>query len=155
MYYNIFMNKTTVFDFPFVKNDLELFTHLESMNGDTTPHQHTYYEIFYITSKTANHFCNGKTQNLVTGDCFLLRPRDVHHFIRPPQCTHRDILSSGDLMKRCCDFIDDTFFDKINSEPSPRFISLNQNELSFIESFIEKTNLQTISSNNDLRDLKR
>lgn len=43
-------------------------------------HNHDYFEIFIVSSGNANHYINGRSMPISTGDLFLIRPPDVHYY---------------------------------------------------------------------------
>ena len=70
-----------------------LATHLIT-SGDNYHHTHNFIEVFYIIKGSINHLINNTTETLHTGDMYLLRPGDVHCFLREQHnsCVHRDIM---------------------------------------------------------------
>ena len=70
-----------------------LFTHLVD-GDDYGQHSHDFYEFFYITSGTITHKLNNRSMVLSEGDFLFIKPTDLHEFVRPASCTHRDIVFS-------------------------------------------------------------
>lgn len=72
-------------------------------------HCHDYYEIFYITCGKITHICNGIEEQLEKGDAYLLKPEDIHSFIRTKDtvCIHRDIGISKKSMESILQFINE------------------------------------------------
>jgi len=44
----------------------------------TAPHSHDFWEAFLVVGGTGRHVCNGCSHVLTRGDCWLVRPEDVH-----------------------------------------------------------------------------
>jgi AraC-like DNA-binding protein len=44
----------------------------------TTAHDHDFWEAFLVLGGTGRHVCNGCSHALARGDCWLVRPADVH-----------------------------------------------------------------------------
>ncbi len=107
---------------------------------DDVFHRHTFFEIFYITSGEIDHTVNGVTRHLKAGDMFLLRPSDVHCFIRKTAdvCVHRDVLFPIEKFKSVCDFISPEFYTYATAAATPLFARLNQFELSDFEKDLER-----------------
>lgn len=83
-----------------------LVTHLID-SGDYYFHSHTFVEVFYIIEGSIKHVINGTTEILQTGDMYIIRPGDVHCFLRDSKtsCTHRDIMISPSHWNNTLDFI--------------------------------------------------
>lgn len=45
-----------------------------------SPHDHTFYELFWVTQGVGLHLVNGESRRLETGDLVLIRPEDAHAF---------------------------------------------------------------------------
>ncbi len=43
-------------------------------------HDHTFFELFWVTEGVGRHIINGEDRRLETGDLVLIRPQDVHGF---------------------------------------------------------------------------
>ena len=87
---------------------LEVFFALSEQYDDYY-HCHDYFEIFYIACGKITHICNGIEEQLEEGDAFLLKPDDVHSFLRNKDtvCIHRDIGIGKCLMKSILEFAND------------------------------------------------
>lgn len=125
--------------FPSVLSESELFTHLVG-SGDSFLHSHSYFEIVYIVSGTVKHFCNGTTQRLTVGDMFILRPADIHRFIRPAACFHRDVVISSELFRFACDYLDDKLFDEFNSAREVPQTKLAVSDVLHLENVLNRIN---------------
>jgi len=44
------------------------------------PHNHTFFELFWVTEGVGLHIINGESRRLETGDLVLIRPEDAHVF---------------------------------------------------------------------------
>lgn len=128
-------NEAVTYEYPFHQN-VQAFTHLED-SRDTNLHKHNYYEIFYLVSGSSFHQCNDITEKITLGDMFLLRPSDKHRFIRPPNCTHRDIIMPLSFFEECCNNIDSDILSMINNSSKPLKSRITSNEIEFIENMIK------------------
>ena len=112
---------------------------------DDRYHSHLFFEVFYITSKSIEHEVNGEKTLLSVGDIYFLRPGDSHTFLRDKKNTseHRDILLSGALVKRACDYLDDSFYNIFTSSKQPFRFKLAQSEFNVLEDeFTSFSNVQ-------------
>lgn len=59
--------------------------------GDSVLHNHSFFEIFYITEGSILHKLNGKVDLLQKGSLVVLKPEDAHIFLRDENtvCTQR------------------------------------------------------------------
>ncbi len=72
--------------------DKNFSTHATSAD-DEHKHSHEYFEIVYIISSRITHVCGGETTEFRKGMMILLRPGDVHTYVRDlGECSHRDIM---------------------------------------------------------------
>ena len=55
----------------------------EAAHGATDPHSHDFYEFVFIRSGFCLHEVQRKTELLVEGDCFLIRPGVTHRYVGP------------------------------------------------------------------------
>lgn len=54
---------------------------LFSQPNDNPPlHDHTFFELFWVTEGVGRHIINGEERRLEAGDLVLIRPRDAHGF---------------------------------------------------------------------------
>lgn len=85
---------------------LPFASRLNSAN-DEFVHNHSYYELFYISEGSILHEINGTRTGLSIGDAVLIAPGCAHTFrrISGKSCTHRDTMISPDLFAACCAFI--------------------------------------------------
>ncbi|MBE7087178.1 MAG: helix-turn-helix domain-containing protein [Clostridiales bacterium] len=70
-------------------------------------HSHEFYEITYIVSGGILHTHNFNENFAVTGDCFIVKPNEVHFFRKSQGCEHRDILISKSLFNGVAKIIPD------------------------------------------------
>lgn len=103
----------------YLKNSY-VFTQKVASDDDVT-HNHSFFEIMYITNGSISHTVNNQTKIIGEGDMFCLRPKDKHRFNREfgNNCEHRDILISINEFKNACDFLSKTLYNYICSLPLP------------------------------------
>ncbi len=54
---------------------------LFSQPNDNPPlHDHTFFELFWVTEGVGRHIINGESRRVESGDLVLIRPRDAHGF---------------------------------------------------------------------------
>ena len=122
-------------------------------NNDDRYHSHLFFEIFYIVSGSIEHEVNDERSLLSLGDICFLRPGDNHTFHREfgNNCEHRDILLSTELVKRTCDFLDETFLNVLTSSKQPFSFKLSQAEYNTLEAeFTAFSDLQATAIGVDL-----
>ena len=78
------------------------------------------------------------------GDFLILRPTDLHQFLRNDKtvCTHRDILVDGVLFEQLIDFLSPSFLENLKSKDSPFKITLDLEKIQNFESLLNSLNLQ-------------
>ena len=81
-----------------IPDKLEIATQV-IQNASCKPHNHDFYEIFYIISGNMEHSLNGDNRTLSAGDCILLSPNDTHTFSCSIDSMHRDLLISNKLFE--------------------------------------------------------
>ena len=120
---------------------VQLISIITNSDCDNVYHGHNFFEVFYILEGTITHVCNDKKEILNTGDIRLLRPTDKHSFIRKSNtiCSHRDIIITAPLFKKCCDFIDPFFLKEILASSMPLKSTLSPlNIVEFEKEFSKK-----------------
>ena len=134
---------------------LPLVSILTNTDVDKEPHYHDFFEIFYITEGSITHVLNESKETLHSGDILLIRPSDTHCFIRnrDTPCSHRDIIIDKDYLKKCCDFIDPSFFNEIISTIHPPRNILTDIETITLENYFSE--LEFISNNSDTTKFER
>ena len=113
-----------------------------SSDQDVYLHRHEYYEIFYILNGSIGHNCNNLTERLMAGDFFILRPNDVHQFIRNDneKCSHRDILISVELFEQTMNFLNPEFFNRLKKIPTPFKTNIDVNKIKTFENILNSFN---------------
>ena len=98
-------------------------------------HIHEYFEFFYVLEGKIEHFVNGYSEILQTGDIVYLRPQDIHTFKKIPDtyCSHRDIIIPQKLLEKCTEAIDFNLYNTIINSQSPLKAKLSLDELSVLE----------------------
>ena len=108
------------------------YTHLIRV-FDAPPHYHRHYELALILSGKMNHYINGETKQLSTGDLFFIRPGDMHAF-------GESVASGVELMNIAfsCEHFDrfrlymedtDFPFDSLLDAPLPPLVKVNVQEV--------------------------
>ena len=124
--------------------DIGMSTVLTDSN-DSFVHSHNYYEIFYMTSGKIIHCLNSVENELNTGSLILLRPNDVHYFIRKKEhlnAVHRDILVDTSLMQQLCQIIPSAW-QIINEDHAALHITLPPTHISAFEKKFNKFSATT------------
>ena len=103
LYYNSRMKKTSQLKPSYkplylIPDKLEIATQIVQ-NASCRPHNHDFYEIFYMISGNMEHSLNGDNRALSAGDCILLTPNDTHAFFSNSDSMHRDLLISNKLFE--------------------------------------------------------
>ncbi len=109
------------------------FSTLLDNHHNEEEHCHSFFELFYIKSGSVTHVTLNQTETLGLGEACLICPGVSHKFIRGTEtCEQRNVLIRPNLMKKVCDFIDETLFDGICTEKVIRF-KFEDSDLKFIE----------------------
>ena len=122
-----------------------LFTHLVD-GDDYGQHSHDFYEFFYITSGTITHKLNNRSMVLSEGDFLFIKPTDLHEFVRPASCTHRDIVFSTIFFDNLCHFIDPGILSKIKNFDNTQVIKLPAEKMLYLEKLLDKYNFNLLVS---------
>lgn len=98
------------------------------------PHNHTFYELFWVESGRGYYWINGETETLQAGDLVLVRPEDSHSFGAAREGEFMEFVNVEfvpriwtDLQKRC--FRDGTSY-FANRDPRLRRYHLHSSQLS-------------------------
>lgn len=113
-----------------------------SYNNNTSAHNHTFYEIFYVLSGNITHTVNDITSKISVGDCFILPPNAVHKFKCQQQSTQRDIIISTDLFEHVLEL----FSNFEGFSPSSILLShvtLDINELAKLENIFREYSFES------------
>ncbi len=88
-------------------------------------HTHQYWEVTYQVSGESVNRLNGKTIILKTGDCIVMRPKDIHCISSVViGSSHRDFYISNEKMLRILSIFQPTFAEKFLDESEPIIIHL-------------------------------
>ena len=90
-----------------IPDKLEIVTQVIS-NASCKPHNHDFYEIFYVLNGNMQHSLNGDEHLLSNGDCIILSPSDTHTFKTLGDSTHRDLLISCSLFESTLSLVTQT-----------------------------------------------
>ncbi|MGN0906098.1 MAG: AraC family transcriptional regulator [Bullifex sp.] len=73
--------------------------------GETSLHDHDYWEVFIITSGRVTHVMNDRASTVREGLLMLIRPEDVHKFIPigDERCIHINLAATENMMKKLSD----------------------------------------------------
>lgn len=122
------MKSITISHNNFYTNRTNFFTHLVK-NEKCPYHSHDFYEVFYITEGTCDHYINGKHYILQTGDIVFLDLNDSHMFCRLNEyfSVRRDLVISKCDFLRALEYVSpdlvETFF--IRNQPTSFHLPLN------------------------------
>ena len=67
-----FVDGRTGCSYRYVRSETEFFR----------PHDHDYYELFLVLDGVAHHIVNGQQSDLPVGTLVLIRPHDLHDYVR-------------------------------------------------------------------------
>ena len=93
---------------PLFSQNCEIAT-LSPLAAKHQPHNHEFYELFYITSGKVTHIYNDKKQQLETHDCVFIHPNDVHEFKGSETCVLRNLLFTTNMFDKLKSAMPDTF----------------------------------------------
>lgn len=119
----------------------DMFTHLVDCD-DYGCHSHDFYEIFYIVSGSIKHRLNNVLETLREGDLILIKPSQKHEFLRPANCTHRDVIFSCDFFEGLCSFIGKDVLNQISSLSRPTILS--SNKILYFEKLLDEYNFNVL-----------
>lgn len=111
--------------------------------GDSVLHNHSFFEIFYITEGSILHKLNGKIDLLQKGSLVVLKPEDAHIFLRDENtvCTHRDIVMRKAFFKSVCEYISPSFYEDFMQEKTGAQCALSFNQIDVIEKRLQNFEL--------------
>lgn len=123
-----------------------LATHLIN-SGDYYFHSHSFIEVFYIIKGSIEHKLNDTTETLHTGDMYLLRPGDVHCFLRKEQnsCVHRDIMFTPSLWEKTLKYIDNDHL-QLLYQAKPVKIRISIDDIQYMEKLLDQLSFQSQNS---------
>lgn len=90
-------------------------------------HHHDYYEFFLTLSGNAIQVINGKKQSLPEGNLVLVRPGDVHTYIKEGEFSFVNLTFTIDTMKNLCSYFGKTLENIISKEMPPTVILNREN----------------------------
>ena len=108
----------------FIENQ-GLVSHLID-SGDYYYHSHSFVEVFYIIQGSIKHVVNGTTEILQVGDMYIMRPGDVHCFLRDSDtfCIHRDIMIAPSYWEKTLEFVEnDKLYSQFKTAPIKTHLS--------------------------------
>ena len=130
---SIFYDKKTYSIVP--NDDPPFFTHL--ISAEILMHAHTYWEGFYVSRGACTHITGNSTEKLLPGTLYLIKPYAEHSFADKEEkqlFLHRDFCIGDDLLKECCNHIDDSLYDRFILSPKKFFsLPINKNDQAFLE----------------------
>ncbi len=98
-----------------------------TVSQDEELHSHEFFEIVLIRYGSITHSVKGEKYVMNIGDACMIAPGIQHSFIRNGECAHRDVLISGSLFKKTCDFLNIDLYGKLLDEGIFKFsISIDQ-----------------------------
>lgn len=121
----------------FVKGK-NMYTHIIFEYVNPGLHNHSFIEFFYVLSGKCNHYLNGETYAISSGDACLLTPNDKHQYI---ECgtpfIHRDIIFKLDYFKNICNLYSNNLYDKLMNNKFNKRLKLTNNQLTELEALIQ------------------
>ena len=111
--------------------------------GDSVLHNHSFFEIFYITEGSILHKLNGKIDLLQKGNLVVLKPEDAHIFLRDENtvCTHRDIVLRKAFFKSVCEYISPSFYEDFMQQKTGAQYILSFNQVDAFEKRLQSFEL--------------
>lgn len=115
-------------------NKTGFYTHIVP-NKPCVPHNHDFYEIFYVINGNVMHYVNNNEVELSLGDMVILRPPDMHKFVKLKEFsgTRRDFIFKKGLFEKTCNFFYPGLLDKLKSPYLPIKFRLTSEQISRIE----------------------
>lgn len=116
--------------------DKNFSTHVTS-SDDEHEHSHEYFEIVYVISGKITHVCGGETTEFRKGMMILLRPGDVHTYVRNlGECSHRDIMINVPLFRKICDFLRVGVYEDVVAADRCLYCNISDYQLTYFENQI-------------------
>jgi AraC family cel operon transcriptional repressor len=86
-------------------------------NGSTNKHSHDFYELFIILQGPVQHVYNGQTSILTENTLCLVKPDDVHQFLKMENAAakHFNVSITPPLFHSICSVLDEALYSKLNS----------------------------------------
>lgn len=107
-------------------------------------HFHEYYEIEFLISGSAKTIINGMEFDLKKGSAYILRPTDLHEFIRLPDTKMYSINVHGN-------FFDEKLYNEFINKNTFIVTNFNENELNYAVSLCESMQIFNNSSRKDIQ----
>lgn len=115
-------------------------------NNPVAMHRHAYYEFLFFQNASVNHLINDKSIILQPGCLALIKPTDKHSFIfnKSSQAQHVNLAITTTYFENACNSFYNTLFTDINNTPSEIYFQLSEAEISQINYWVNKINLDFI-----------
>lgn len=102
-------------------------------------HSHIFIEVFYIIEGSIRHIINDTEEILQAGDMYVVRPGDMHCFLRDADttCVHRDIMILPDFWNKTLEFIEnDNLY--LLFKTAPLKAQLSQKNIQHLEHLLQQ-----------------
>lgn len=123
------------------KNNLEVNSYTRAFDREKVLlHRHLFFEINLCLNGEFINEINEESVIFRKRSCAILSPKDCHRFLQTDEKTsyrHRDVYVPVEKMKKCCDFLSPTLYEKINSSDAPICFSLTSKEFDLINEMLE------------------
>lgn len=97
----------------------------------TVLHTHNYWEVLVIADGECTHYYNGKQYPLTKNEFVLIKPSDVHRFVKKEgaKFSHLNFIMRDEAVKAYCDYLSPSLYDELlNSELLSGIFGISQIE---------------------------
>ena len=136
------INCKTGFKYHYVNSETEIFK----------PHNHEFYEIMIIDKGTPVHVVSGEKSRLKTNTIMLIRPGDVHEFLKDSNFYFTNLAFDEKTADELFSYLTDYFpKDRLLNSDKPPFVILSENEKAKIMNTISMINTIPAENTEEIR----
>ncbi len=136
------INGKTGFKYHYVNSETEIFK----------PHNHEFYEIMIIDKGTPVHVVSGEKSRLKTNTLMLIRPGDVHEFLKDSNFYFANLAFDEKTADELFSYLTDYFpKDRLLNSDKPPFVILSENEKAKIMNTISMINTIPTENTKEIR----
>lgn len=136
------INGKTGFKYHYVNSEIEI----------CKPHNHEFYEIMIIDKGTPVHVVSGEKSRLKTNTIMLIRPGDVHEFLKDSNFYFANLAFDEKTADELFSYLTDYFpKDRLLNSDKPPFVILSENEKAKIMNTISMINTIPAENTEEIR----
>ena len=154
---NDFLDKIEPYNYTetFTNTSWDLDYHIYD-SSSTTPHNHTFIELFLVTKGPIKYMCNDEFFSLPEGSLVFVSPKDVHQFRnnKGDVQEHINLAVTIETAKKVCSLIHPNFFERLICHQRPIICKLSEVDYNWILYPVNQINLMEDTNENHYYMLK-